>query len=159
MAFLQSFISQQLLVFFQNIWIQCRFDWLCLWSNRSLLLEEIYWTNIWNLTKNVNPVERYFLDQGDLHNFNHICESTRKKMGSFAIFAAVNSNTSAILKSIDKQNVENRKRNWKILKWRIWDSLLKTQKRKYLSKILHLYFLLFKIRNSHWSVILRMSDF
>ena len=30
------FVSQQLLFFFQNIWKQCRFDGLCLRSNRSL---------------------------------------------------------------------------------------------------------------------------
>ena len=36
MTFLQSFVSQKLLFYFQNIWIQCRFNGLCLWSNRSL---------------------------------------------------------------------------------------------------------------------------
>ena len=29
--------------FFQNIWIQCPFDGLCLWSNRSLAKINVFW--------------------------------------------------------------------------------------------------------------------
>ena len=41
MAFLQILFHNNYCFYFQNIWIQCRFDGLCLWSNRSLLKQHL----------------------------------------------------------------------------------------------------------------------
>ena len=98
MAFLQSFVSHQLLFFyFQNIWIQCPFDGLCLWSNISLSYIQRFFIQLWNISLkellrwHVNPNEKSnkykssFLSQVTYKSLNGALSSRKCSIKALAI--------------------------------------------------------------------------
>ena len=107
MAFLQRFVSQQLLFLFSNIWIQCRFDGLCLLSNRCLFEGSSFDKNSRNylngIEDNLQKIKTLYGDTWIMRLYHDISEDS-KSAGKICEIACKNS-------QIELCNVKNQKSN------------------------------------------------